>query len=514
MSETLLLTGAWLADGTGAALREAEVLLDGDRISAVEPAHVLPRNHPQRDLGGLVLAPGFIDAHSHADNAPLLAEDDTTKILQGVTTEVVGNCGFSLAPRDPAHSSELAGFLGRLFPPTELDWTGLAELFAALDAAGSITNQCPLIGHTSLRIAAMGMSEHPADEQATRRMARALEEGMSAGAFGLSTGLIYPPALFAATDELTELAAVLGGHGRYVTHMRDEGAQLPEAIDEALRIGARAGHTHLSHLKAAGRAHWGSLPTAIEQIRAARERGHHVTHDVYPYTASSTMLLTLLPPDYLAGDTERLLARLHDPACLPELRRAFDGHDWDGVLVATTASHQNEGRTVAEIAGDRDPVEVFVELLVSEGLRVAMVHFGMHEHDLQAALADEHTMIGSDGLPPGNGGRPHPRLFGTFPRLLGRYVREHGVLTLPEAIRRMTSLPAREFAIPDRGVLAPGHVADLVAFDPAVVTDVGDYRDPVHPPEGIRWVCQAGHTVVDDGRYLGHRRGMRLRPAR
>ena len=513
MVETLLLTGAQLADGTGAPLRAGEVLVDGDRISAVEAPGVLPRQHPERDLGGLVLAPGFVDAHSHADNAPLLAEDDTTKILQGVTTEVVGNCGFSLAPRHPSHSAELAGFLERLFPPTELAWTGFAEFFAAVDAAGSVTNQAPLVGHTSLRIAAMGVAEHPADAADTRRMAAALEEGMSAGAFGFSTGLIYPPALFAATEELTALAEVLGGAGRYVTHLRDEGGKLAEAIDEALRVGARAGHTHLSHLKAAGAEHWGSLSAALERIRAARAAGQHISHDVYPYTASSTMLLTLLPPDYLAGDTEQLLERLQRPGCVPELRRALGGLDWDGVLVATTASHRHEGRTVAEIAGAGDPVEVLVELLVSEQLRVAMVHFSMHEQDLRAALADEHTMIGSDGLPPGGGGRPHPRLFGTFPRLLRRHVREDGQLSLPEAVRRMTALPAREFAIPDRGLLAPDLVADLVAFDPAAVTDVGDYRDPVHPPEGIDWVCQAGHTVVDGGRYLGPRRGVRLRPA-
>jgi N-acyl-D-aspartate/D-glutamate deacylase len=513
VAETLLLTGAQLADGTGSPLRAGEILVDGDRIAAVAGPGALPRTHAQRDLGGLVLAPGFIDAHSHADNAPLLAEDDTTKILQGVTTEVVGNCGFSLAPHEPARTGELTGFLERLFPPTRLDWTSVAELFARVDAAGSVTNQCPLVGHTSLRIAAMGVREQPAEPEAIRRMAGFLEEGMEAGAFGLSSGLIYPPALFADTSELTELAAVLGGSGRYVTHMRDEGARLPEAVDEALRIGARAGHTHISHLKAAGSEHWGALPAALERIRAAREAGQHISHDVYPYTASSTMLLTLLPPDYLGGDTDQLLARLRAPGAVAELGRALEGTDWDGVLVATTASHRHEGRTIAEIAGSGDPVATLVDLLVSEHLRVAMVHFSMHEQDLLAALADEHTMIGSDGLPPGTGGRPHPRLFGTFPRLLRQYVREDRALSLPEAVRRMTALPAREFAVPDRGLIAEGAVADLVAFDPAAVTDVGDYRDPVHPPAGIHWVCQAGRTTVEDGHYRGPRRGVRLTPA-
>ncbi|RRO20568.1 D-aminoacylase [Saccharopolyspora rhizosphaerae] len=513
---TELLTGAHLADGTGAALHHADVLLDHDRITAVAPPGTLPRHHPHRDLTGLVLAPGFIDSHSHADNAPLLTEHDTTKVLQGVTTEVVGNCGFSLAPRTTTHDNEHRELLHRLFPPLHATWTGFTELFAATDAAGHVTNHCPLVGHGTLRVAATGMTQAAPDTDALRQMRALLEEAMGAGAFGLSSGLIYPPATFATTTELTALAEVLGGDGLYATHMRDEGDHLLDAIDEALHIGRAAGRTHLSHLKSTGPSNWGAMPSALERIQHARSTGQVVHQDVYPYTASSTTLTALLPAHYLSGNARHTLEKLTAPGVHAELTDALTGSTrFDRILIATTTSHRHEGRTLTEIAtaSDTDPVQVLIDLLVTEELRVAMIHFSMHEDDLEHALRDPRTAIGSDGLPPGNGGTPHPRLTSTFPRFLGRYVRGRGVLDLPEAVRRMTSLPAEIFRIPDRGVITPGRIADLVAFDPATVLDVGDYRDPLRPPTGVPWVCLAGQTVVEAGEFLGIPAGRRLSPS-
>ncbi|MCI2416544.1 D-aminoacylase [Saccharopolyspora sp. K220] len=513
MTDTELLTGALLADGTGAPLRPAEVLVQDGHITAVENRGTLPSDLPRRDLTGLVLAPGFIDVHSHADNAPLLTTDDTTKILQGVTTEVVGNCGFSLAPRSTDHAETLSTFLQRLFPPLEFSWTGFHDLFAATDATGYVTNYCPLVGHGTLRIAALGMTDAAPDDTALRTMRTALEEGMTAGAFGLSSGLIYPPAVFATTDELSTVAEALGGTGLYATHMRNEGDNLLESIDEALHIGATAGRTHLSHLKATHPDNWGKMRPALAKIHQARDAGHDVVQDVYPYTASSTMLTAVLPTSYLAGTAEETLARLGSGR--DELAASIgDRTQWDRILIATTASHRFEGRTIAEIAAaeDTEPVDALINILISERLRVSMINFSMHEDDLELAIADPHTMIGSDGLPPGMGGKPHPRLTGTFPRVLGRYSRERDVLALPDAIRRMTSLPAKSFRIPDRGTITPGHVADLVAFDADTVIDVGDYQDPMRPPKGIPWVCQRGRTVVADGEYLGSRNGTRLAP--
>lgn len=525
MTDTLLLTGAELADGTGRALRSADVLLEGTRIRAVEPPAAVPRGyHPTRDLTGLVLAPGFVDVHSHADNAPLLAEHDTTKILQGVTTEIVGNCGFSLAPVTTERADTFAAFLQRIFPPVPLRWRGFAELFAALDEAGSVTNFCPLVGHTSLRIAATGMSASGSDTAALRWMRTDLDEGMQAGAFGLSSGLIYPPALFAETAELRALAEVVGSTGVYATHLRDEGAGLLGAIDEALDIGARAGRTHISHLKAAGPPHWGSVPRALARLDAARACGRAVSQDTYPYTASSTMLTAALPEEFLADDDAVLLRRLATPSGRARLAEMFAdgrpgwqdrGGGWDHILVSTTASHRFEGRTLAQIARKlgTSPAEALAEVLVAERLRASMISFSMHEDDLDAALGHEHTMIGSDGLPPGTGGGPHPRLFGTFPRVLAQYCRQRELVGVAEAVRRMSAFPAEAFGIGDRGVIAPGKVADLVAFDPVEVTDVGSYRDPVHPPAGVRWVALGGTTVVDGDGYRGGRRGHRLRPS-
>ena len=227
------------------------------------------------------------------------------------------------------------------------------------------------------------------------------------------------------------------------------------------------------------------------------------------------MLVTVLPPEWLTGDADELLARLSRRGSRDALAAALAEQDFGRILVATTASHEREGRTIAEIAEAEGTsgVEALIGVLIDERMQASMIQFSMHEDDLERALADGHTVIGSDGLPPGTGGNPHPRLFGTFPRVLGRYARERGLFDLPEAVRRMTSLPAQQFRIPERGVLAPGYWADLVAFDPRTVTDVGDYTDPVHPPRGVPWVCQGGRTVIDEGVHLGCRAGRRLTPA-
>src|SRR5690606_1721480 len=244
------------------------------------------------------------------------------------------------------------------------------------------------------------------------------------------------------------------------------------------------------HLKAARPANWGKMPGALDRLRTARADTQPVTHDVYPYTASSTMLTSLLPPEFLNVEADTLVDRLSSSEGRDALAAALsDRDDFDRVLLATTASHRDEGVTLAELA-EQDgisEIDALIEVLVREHLRVSAVMFTMHESDLELALSDEHTMVGSDGLPPGTGGKPHPRLYGTFPRVLGRYSRERAVLSLPETIRRMTALPARTFRIPDRGRVAPGYVADLVAFDPGTITDVGDYRDPIHSPRGIAW---------------------------
>ncbi|MFW3172654.1 N-acyl-D-amino-acid deacylase family protein [Geodermatophilus sp. CPCC 206100] len=528
MSPRTLLRDALVVDGTGAPARAGDVLVEGDRIAAVEPPGLLSGDGAAvRELGGAVLCPGFVDVHSHADNAPLLAEDDQSKITQGVTTEVVGNCGFSLAPISAAHRDDLQGLMSRIFPAMVADWSTFPELFATLDGAGYVTNYAPLVGHHSLRVAAMGMADGAPDADQLAAMRHATEQALEAGAFGLSTGLIYPPGLFARDAEIQALAEVMPADRPYVTHMRGEGRMLLDSISEAIRIAEGSGRPlQVSHLKAAGRAVWGRMGEALALLDAARDRGVDVTHDVYPYLAGSTMLTATLPPWFQEGGNPSVLRRLEEPASLERLRRDIEADDgdwenhvtacgWGGIVVASTRSHTHDGKSIQQIAEETgaDPLDALVDVLRAEELEASMIIFSMREEDLVEALAHPLTMVGSDGLPPGGGGRPHPRMWGTFPRVLARYVRETGLLSLEEAVRKMTSLPARRFGLADRGEVRAGAVADLVVLDPATVQDEADYADPVRPASGVLDVLVGGTVVVDRGSYVGTRAGRRLAPS-
>jgi N-acyl-D-amino-acid deacylase len=524
----VLIIGASVADGSGETPRERDVLIRGERIVAVETPGSIPTDQRRvLDATGLTVAPGFIDTHSHADNAPLLDDDDTSKVLQGVTTEVVGNCGFSLAPCSPANRATLRGLLERLFPPLDIGWHDWPELDARLQQRGFVTNYAPLLGHGTLRIAACGMRDRAPDEDELESMRRGLEHALEAGVFGLSTGLIYPPGVYSTTDELIRLAEVLGAERVYATHMRGESDGLLDSIDEAVQIGSNAGcRLHISHLKWFGKHNWKRMPEALERIDTAARSGLAVTNDVYPYTAGSTILASLLPPDVLVDGDDAVLKKLDEPAQRAHIARAIEeglpgwhnmvaDSGWEGILVSTTASHNYEGRTLAQIANDLGlpPVHALIRVLQEERLQASMVVFGLHEDDVVSVLGYDRTVIGSDGLPPGRGGRPHPRMYGTFPRYLGRYVREAGLLPLGEAVRRITGMPAEIFGIPERGYLRPGYVADLVAFDASTIADDCDYLDPARTPSGIAWVMMAGEKVTEYGAYLGQRSGRRLTPA-
>jgi N-acyl-D-aspartate/D-glutamate deacylase len=526
----MLISNARVIDGTGSPEYPADLLVENGRIVAIEAAGSCP---PERfadrvDAAGLVVCPGFIDVHSHADNAPLLAEDDLTKINQGVTTEVTGNCGMSLAPVAAPGTESLRAFRKSFVFDYE-GWHSSAELFAALDAHGTVTNICPLVGHGALRLATIGPSSRAAQAQDVEAMGALLTSAIEAGAFGMSTGLIYPPGLYSTTAELAALASYLPPDRVYATHMRNESDELLASIDEALTIGRQAGcRVHVSHLKSSGRGNWGGTARALKALDAARDKGLPVTQDVYPYDAASTVLGTCLPPWVHEGGDEATLRRLADPADLAAMRAQIESVDpgagWEnliagaggygGILVVSTRSHRYESATLEQIAAELgiEPFAALVRVLVEEELAVSMVEFCMSERDVEAVLRSPYTAVGSDGLAPGAGGRPHPRLYGTFPRILGRYVRERGIIGLVEAVRRMTCLPAQIFGVPARGTVATGKVADLVCFDPATVGHPGDFLNPALPPTGIAWVMQAGHLVVQRGAWAGTRRGARLKP--
>lgn len=518
-----VVAGATVIDGTGSPGQARDVFIIDERIDEVRP-HA--DHHPGWeviDASGLTVTPGFIDAHSHADNVPFLAKNDISKIAQGVTTEVVGNCGFSLAPVNPKFRSE---HLGRVAMwRHEFNGSTFGELLAECDKRGYVTNYVPLVGHGTLRVAAMGMDDRAPTSPEQAAMATMLQEAIEAGAFGMSSGLIYPPGTFSKTDELAQLAASMPQDAIYASHIRGEGSTLLAAVGEALEIGERSKRrVMISHHKATGRSNWGNTRNTLEMIHAARKRGVDVFQDVYPYIAASTYLSTIIPPDFHAGGRDAALARLQDPVQLAQLEKrlaekgdTFDNRlleaGYEHVLIASTASGNFEGKTIPEIARElgKSEFETLIHVLVSEKLTPTMIIFLMTEDDVKRVMADERTAIGSDSLAPGAGGKPHPRMFGTFPRVLSKYVREEGVVSLEQAVYKMTALPAKIFELGDLGVIAPGNWADLVAFDAATVADDLDYRDPIRPPKGIAWVMQSGEKIIERNRPAGERRGRRLR---
>lgn len=517
--------GGTVIDGTGTGAYPGTVIVSNGRVlDILGQQNSIPSDAEIFDCTGLTIAPGFIDTHSHADNAPFLLEDDVSKIEQGVTTEVTGNCGFSLAPIEPMNREAAHTLLSRIFPPTELPWGRTAELFDAMDDKGLVTNHAPLVGHNVLRIAAMGAEGRHADRYEVQRMVAALESALDAGAFGLSSGLIYPPGLFSDSSELGALTEVLGKKRVYATHMRNESSRVFESISESLSAVGKRCRLHVSHVKIADSMQWGRMNEIMAALDDAREKGQSVYQDAYPYSAGSTMLTAALPPWFHDGGEPSVLARLESPEALRQARfdmendRSYENMvigGWDKIVVSSTSSHRFEGESITHIA-DRMGVEPFnalVKVLREEQLKATMIVHFMHENDVRTALTHPFTAIGSDGLPPGTGGRPHPRTYGTFPRILGHYARDEGLMTVEEAVRRITQLPAEIFGITDRGVIRRGAVADLVTFDPTTITDTATYQDPINRPRGIDSVFHEGIPVVRHGIWQGTRRGRRLSAA-
>ena len=491
----LVIRRATVYDGTGAPGIMADVAVSRDRVAAV--GTIAARGATELDAAGLAVSPGFIDVHSHDDFAVLLDPEMPAKVMQGVTSDVVGNCGSGVVP----YRSALTRF-SRLHPGAEPpEWDGFAGYLARVEEAGPSLNVAVLMGHGSLRAGAMGLDQRKPDAGEMDQMRRWVSEGVEAGAVGLSTGLIYEPGRYAATEEIVALARVLGpGGGLYATHMRNEAAGLLDAVAEAIRIGEEGGvPVQISHHKAGGRDNWGRVRDSLRLIEGARARGLDVTADQYPYTAGSTSFHAVVQNGAFRSDSPGGLGTLG-----PEQ-----------VLIASAPRHPSyEGLTLAAlIEGWGLPVETAAaRLLEEEGEACFVVVFSMDEADVRTVMAHPTTMIGSDGVPAA-GSKPHPRLYGCFPRVLGHYVREERVLDLATAIHRMTGMSAAKFRLADRGVIRPGAFADLVVFDPARIRDTATYDEPRSFPEGIHAVYVNGTAVARDGRHTGARSGRALRRA-
>jgi N-acyl-D-amino-acid deacylase len=475
----VIIRGGRVIDGTGAVAFDADVAVSDGRIAAIgkiedDAARTI-------DATGHAVSPGFIDVHSHDDVAVINQPAMDFKVAQGVTTVINGNCGAGSAPATDAFQLFYRrGVEGILGPVEEWKWRSIPEFYDVVRAAKSSVNSAFLVPHGALRAASMGPENRPPTDPELERMKAYLDEGMAAGAVGLSTGLIYAPGAFAQTDEIIELARVVAKHGGiYATHMRDEGANLLDAIQEAVRVGETAAvPVQISHHKASGRRNWGKTAESVALIDSVRARGIDITTDAYPYTAASTALAAIAPRGRLVRDMSA-----------------------DDVMVASVKhQHQYEGKMLPEIASMMDlPVEEATSRLLREEENTpSAIMFLMDEGDVRRVLKHEVCMIGSDGLP--TSGKPHPRLYGTFPRVLGKYTREEGLLTLEDAVRRMTSLPAKKFQLGDRGVVREGAWADLVVFDPAEVADTATYEEPRQYPRGMPYVLVNGQIVVDSGK--------------
>jgi N-acyl-D-amino-acid deacylase len=493
----VLLRGGRIVDGSGNPWYVADVGVREGRVAAIgrldeaAAARVV-------DVRGLVVAPGFIDVHTHVESGLARRPTADNFVLDGVTTLVTGNCGGS-----------------------EVD---LPRFFDELRAGGLSPNLATLVGHNSVRRAAMGTEERDPTSEEMARMEALVGEAMRAGAVGLSTGLIYVPGTYARTPEVVALARVAARHGGvYASHIRSEGDQVFAAIEEALDIGRQAGvPVQISHFKVSNKKLWGQSAKTIAMVDRARAGGLDVTVDQYPYTASSTSLATLLPAWALAGGADAVKQRLADPATRAKVAREMKDHirrrngrkRLDYAVVASCAwDRSRDGKTISRIneeAGGRRRLEdeIATVLDMTEKGGAQMVYHSMDERDVERILRVPYAMVASDAgvIEPGEG-VPHPRGYGANARVLGRYVREKKTLRLEEAVRKMTSLPAQRFGLTERGLLRPGMWADLVVFDEAAVADRATYQAPHAASAGFRYVMVNGEIVAEDGRVLGARPG-------
>ncbi len=521
----LVIRGADLLDGTGAPARRADLAVAGDRIAEI--GRIDPSCGGRViEADGLALSPGFVDIHSHSDYHLFLQPTADSAVRQGVTLEVGGNCGYAAAPIWGPWLEERAVTYRDLYG-LDHDWQGVTDYFKRLEAVGISENFALLMGHNTLRGSAMGGAARPPSSLELAAMVEGARRGMAEGALGLSTGLVYAPACFSRPDELTAIATVVREAGGVLTcHMRSEGDGLLEAIEEIISVASRAAiPLQISHFKTSGERNWSKLFEAFRLIEEARERGLDVSCDRYPYTASNTGLQAVLPTWALEGGQEERVKRLRELSArariAQELRADYPVDYWSRLMISevTCEAHRGyEGLRVAEAAerAGKAPIDFVIDLLTDERMQVDAIFFTMCEENLEAILTKPYAMIGSDSgcrshQGPLSRGRPHPRTFGTFPRVLGHFVRKRRVLDLPTAVKKMTWDPCRKLGLLDRGRLRPGSVADLVLFDPEAISDTATYEVPVQYPAGIHYVFVNGVAVVERGEHTGARPGRAVR---
>jgi N-acyl-D-aspartate/D-glutamate deacylase len=529
----IVIENGLMVDGTGAAGRRADVGISGAQIAAIGDLARAPAGR-RLDAAGSVVAPGFVDIHTHSELSLLADGRAESTIRQGVTTQATGNCGLTPAPVRDAVREQVRG---TMIGPAHGSWTWntFAEFLGELRAVPKATHVASLVGHGAIRACAMGFAnrEPTPDELADMRGCTA--EAMEAGAFGMSTGLVYPPGVYCETEELVEVSKVVASYGGiYATHMRGEASTVVESVRESLRIGREATlPVEISHHKAAGRDNWGKVHITYRLIEEA-SRTHDVTYDIYPYTAGSANLSQLVPPWAHEGGPRTMLDRFGNPTLRAKILRNivhgapgwnnFFRFDWEDIRLAYVHADRHrwmQGSSVAEAARrlGRDPGELVLDVILADDNRTMMVNFVMADEDVEFLLPQPESIIGSDGWSttpggPTGGGHPHPRCYGTFPRVLARYVREKRVLSLEHAVHKMTGKPARKLRLDRRGELREGYFADVVVFDPTTIRDRATFEEPHQFAEGIHWVIVDGHVTLDRGVLSERLVGRVLAPAR
>jgi dihydroorotase/N-acyl-D-amino-acid deacylase len=530
----IIIAGGRVVDGTGAPWVRADVGIIGDRIAAIGDLHAAEARQ-RIDASNLVVSPGFIDMLGQSEFNVLVDGRAASKILQGVTTEITGE-GSSIAPiTEQMVAEDLAGQAAHYH--VTVDWRSLADYFTRLETRSRpAINLGTFVGAGGVRAYVMGKGERAATDSDLAAMKQLVAQAMEQGALGLSSSLQYVPDRFATTDELVELARVAASYGGiYITHQRSESGKIFESLEEVFAIAERAKiPAEIFHLKTAYKANWGRMPEVLARIRAARSRGLDVTANQYPYVRASNGLDACLPLWVREGGKDKMLARLKDPAQRDRIRKDMDEpnpatweNQWygsggsDGVLLSSVLSDglkKYEGKTLTEIGKlmGKDPRDAVMDLVIADNGESSVVISIMREDDVQAALKDPTVAVGTDSSARAQDGpladsKSHPRGWGSFPRILGKYVRDEHLLSLEDAIRKMTSRPAARVGLADRGLLRLGMMADITVFDPATIRDVATFDDPNRYSTGVKWVIVNGRPVVADGAITNARPGRALR---
>lgn len=524
-----LIMNGTVVDGSGCPRRKADVLVENDKI--VKIGNIAPQKDMELiDATGLVVAPGFIDTHSHSDLNVLEHPEVMPKVMQGITTEFLGQDGISMAPLPKQYISpwrkNLAGLDG-VSDTINWEYENTDNYLKMIEQAHPGINECYLIPHGNVRMEAMGLDNRLPTEEEVQKMRDIVRREMEAGAWGLSTGLIYMPCAYGKTDEIIEMCKVVAEYdGCFVIHQRSEADTILDSMEEVIRIGRESGvRIHWSHFKVCGKKNWDKVEKVVELLEKAKAEGIRVSFDQYPYVAGSTMLGVILPPWVHDGGTDKVIERLADPELrkkmvydiehgIPGWDNFIDFAGLDQIFVTSVRNKKNEdavGLSLTQLGKLRgkDPYEATFDLLYEEENAVGMVDFYGTEEHVQRFMKLPEMNCCTDGLlcP----GKPHPRLYGAFPRILGKYVREDKALTLEEAVYKMTKKPAITFGIKNRGELVEGNYADITIFNPDTVIDKGTFTDPAQFPDGIEYVFVNGNMTVKNGEHTHTLAGKVLR---